>query len=236
MELITFDFEQSAVRVVTLDGEPWFVAADVAAILGYERAHDMTRNLDDDERCVSRLKGAQNVPTLGGDQEHSIISESGLYNAIFRSRRDEARAFRRWVTGTVLPELRRTGGFAMAPATIMLDDVDPTRFSLALSAVALMRRLRGTAAASALWDRLGLPSPDMVDMADGLPARIAAWVDGRDRFTADELATGLGLARPDQHLRQRLGDALRLLGFERRRMRRGQGLIWGLSRQLECVA
>ncbi len=228
MELITFDFEQSAVRVVTLDGEPWFVATDIASVLGYSLATDMTRNLDDDE------KGMHNLHTLGGDQQMLIISESGLYNAIFRSRRDEARAFRRWVTGTVLPELRRTGTFTSGPA-VTLDDADPTRFSLALSAVSLMRRLRGTAAASALWDRLGLPSPDMADAADDLPARIAAWVQGRDRFTADELAHGLGLARPDQHLRQRLGDALRLLGFDRRRMRRGQGLIWGWSRVLPSM-
>lgn len=104
-DLLTFDFGAQNVRVIVRDEAPWFVATDVASILGYSEAKDMTRNLDDDE------KGRQIVPTLGGEQDLSIISESGLYNAIFRSRRDEAKAFRRWVTGTVLPEIRRTGSF-----------------------------------------------------------------------------------------------------------------------------
>lgn len=104
--LLTFDYSADPVRIVMQHDQPWFVATDVAAILGYRNAPDMVRNLDDDE------KGTQIVRTLGGDQELTIISESGLYNAIFRSRRAEAHAFRRWVTGTVLPEIRRTGGYA----------------------------------------------------------------------------------------------------------------------------
>lgn len=232
-DLIKFDYQDAVVRVVTIDDAPWFAAPDVAGILGYNQAKDMTRNLDEDE------KGRQIVPTLGGDQELSIISESGLYNAIFRSRRDEAKEFRRWVTGTVLPEIRRTGRFALAaaptPISEPLVDVDCTRFSLALSAVSLMRKLRGNAAALALWDRLGLPAPHVIaDTGDGLPARVMLWVGGRDRFTNDELAAGLGLGNPDSTLRARFGDILRAHGFDLRRIRRGRSLAWGWVR--ECAA
>lgn len=106
--VIPFSFETSEVRAISDEqGESWFVAADVAAVLGYRNAPDMTRMLDDDE------KGTQIVRTLGGDQELTIISESGLYACILKSRRPEAKAFRKWVTGEVLPALRKTGRYAV---------------------------------------------------------------------------------------------------------------------------
>ena len=63
----------------TLGGEPWFVAADVAKILGYRSAPDMTRRLDEDE------KGYAEVRTPGGPQQMAVITEAGLYSAIFGS-------------------------------------------------------------------------------------------------------------------------------------------------------
>jgi prophage antirepressor-like protein len=104
-DLLNLTFENKPVRIILRDGSPWFAATDVAEILGYSHAPHMVRALDDDE------KGVHNVDTLGGNQDMTIISESGLYNAIFKSRRTEAKAFRRWVTATVLPEIRRTGRF-----------------------------------------------------------------------------------------------------------------------------
>lgn len=67
------------------------------------KAKDMTRNLDDDE------KGRQIVPTPGGDQELLVINESGLYSAILRSRKAEAKRFKKWVTAEVLPAIRKHG-------------------------------------------------------------------------------------------------------------------------------
>ncbi|MDO5730777.1 MAG: phage antirepressor KilAC domain-containing protein [Corynebacterium sphenisci] len=89
-------------------GEPRWVAADVAKVLGYSTAKDMTRNLDADE------KGGQNVPTPGGSQMMTVITESGLYAAVLKSRRPEAVEFRRWVTQEVLPSIRRHGGYLTA--------------------------------------------------------------------------------------------------------------------------
>lgn len=100
-----FIFNGSGVRVETIEGEPWFVAKDVSDILGYRDAANMVRNLQDDE------KGTHTVRTLGGDQKATIINESGLYNAIFRSKRAEAQAFRKWVTSEVLPSIRKDGGY-----------------------------------------------------------------------------------------------------------------------------
>lgn len=95
-----------AVRTITKDGNTWFVAKDIANVLGYREAKDMARSLDDDE------KGAHIVPTLGGEQEALIISESGLFAVILRSRRKEAKEFRKWVTSVVLPSIRQHGGYA----------------------------------------------------------------------------------------------------------------------------
>ena len=103
--LTTFAFESAALRTLDRDGQPWFVAADVAAILGFKHAPHMVRVLQDDE------KGVHKVDTLGGPQEAVIVSESGLYACIFKSRRPEAQRFRRWVTEVVLPAIRRTGRY-----------------------------------------------------------------------------------------------------------------------------
>lgn len=92
------------------DGEPMFVAKDVAVILGYRDAANMTRRLEEDE------KGTRSVSTPGGEQQMAVITEPGLYSAILGSRVPEARAFKRWVTHEVLPALRRDGGYMVARA------------------------------------------------------------------------------------------------------------------------
>lgn len=104
-EVTIFNFGKLAVRSTIKEGEVWFVAQDVAETLGYRDAANMTRMLDEDER------GTHIVSTLGGPQEVTIISESGLYACILKSQRPEARAFRKWVTGTVLPAIRKTGEY-----------------------------------------------------------------------------------------------------------------------------
>ena len=104
--VIPFDFNGARVRVVTVDGEPEFVANDLAKTLGYAEAKDMTRMLDDDH------KGRRLVPTPGGTQEMLTVTEPGMYRAIMRSQRPEAKGFERWVTGEVLPQIRKTGRYA----------------------------------------------------------------------------------------------------------------------------
>ncbi len=104
-QVIPFRFESREVRTLLIDDQPWFVASDVALALMYSEAKDMTRNLDDDE------KGRQIVPTLGGEQEMLVINESGLYSAILRSRKAEAKRFKKWITAEVLPAIRKHGSY-----------------------------------------------------------------------------------------------------------------------------
>lgn len=111
-----FNFRNtSPVRVVVgEDNEPWFVAMDVSAILGYSDTEAMTRRLDDDEKQNRQLVGF-------GNRGVSIINESGLYAAILGSIKPEAKVFKKWVTSEVLPTIRKTGQYhvnqpAMAPA------------------------------------------------------------------------------------------------------------------------
>lgn len=105
MNIELFKFNNNEVRVVTQDGEPWFVASDIAKALEYRDASNLVRGLDDDE------KGTHNVSTLGGDQALSTINEAGLYAVLLKSRTERTKQFRRWVTHEVLPAIRKHGGY-----------------------------------------------------------------------------------------------------------------------------
>jgi prophage antirepressor-like protein len=99
------------VRTILKEGEIWFIADDVAKVLKYDKATDMTRNLDDDERDM------QSLLTLGGEQKCLVINESGLYNAVLSitKRNPErfkiSRDFKKWITKTVIPSIRLDGGY-----------------------------------------------------------------------------------------------------------------------------
>jgi anti-repressor protein len=94
------------VRTVIIDGEPWFVAKDVADVLGLSDSRKSVNLLDEDERSIIPV-----TDSLGRQQETFIINEPGLYSMILRSRKPEAKAFKRWVTHEVLPEIRKTGSY-----------------------------------------------------------------------------------------------------------------------------
>ena len=100
-----FKFGHRPVRTVVRDGEPWFVSADVCAVLGYVNARQAAGRLDEDE------KGVCPIDTLGGRQQMVVINESGLHALIIGSEKPQAKAFRRWVTTDVLPAILRTGRY-----------------------------------------------------------------------------------------------------------------------------
>jgi prophage antirepressor-like protein len=108
-QLVPFSFENRTVRTVVIENEPWFVAKDVCDTLGLDQVTRALDSLDDDE--VSNLTNSKvrdfDVPNRG----LSIVNESGLYALIFRSRKPEAKRFRKWVTTEVLPQIRRTGTY-----------------------------------------------------------------------------------------------------------------------------
>ena len=101
-------FENAAfgkIRTLTIDGEPWFVAADVCRALEIGNPSMTVERLDDDE------KGISTIDTLGGKQRMTIINEPGLYSLVLSSRKPEAKAFKRWITHEVIPAIRKYGGY-----------------------------------------------------------------------------------------------------------------------------
>lgn len=127
-EIVPQTFENSefgAIRAIRdANGEPWFVASDIAKALGYRDAEKMTRRLDDDE------KGTRSVGTPGGEQQMTVITEAGMYSAILGSKVEGAKRFKRWVTHEVLPALRRDGAYVASDG----DEDDATLMARALLA------------------------------------------------------------------------------------------------------
>lgn len=105
-KLVTFENAAfGKIRTLTIDGEPWFVAADVCKALELGNPSMTVERLDADE------KGISSVDTLGGKQRMAIINEPGLYSVILCSRKPEAKAFKRWITHEVIPAIRKYGGY-----------------------------------------------------------------------------------------------------------------------------
>ena len=109
-----------SIRAIERGGQPWFVAKDVCDCLDI-RTNDAANSLDEDE------KGYESIVSLGGAQQTLIISEPGLYSLILRSRKPEAKAFKRWLVHEVIPAIRRHGVYA-TPQTVeaMLNDPETT--------------------------------------------------------------------------------------------------------------
>ncbi|NCB53186.1 MAG: phage antirepressor [Clostridia bacterium] len=107
MDEIVKLYQDHPVRIIERDGDPWFVAKDVCDILEICNSRRSTSLLDEDER------GVHTVNTPSGKQEMTVVSEAGLYSLILKSRKPEAKAFRRWVTHEVLPAIRKTGAYVV---------------------------------------------------------------------------------------------------------------------------
>lgn len=111
-KITVFENDQfGSVRTIVRDGEPWFVAADVCRALDIQNTTDAMSRLDEDE------KGVDSIYTLGGAQDLLIVNEPGLYSLVLGSRKPEAKAFKRWITHEVIPDIRKHGGY-LTPAMI----------------------------------------------------------------------------------------------------------------------
>ncbi|OMG45664.1 phage antirepressor Ant, partial [Paenibacillus macerans] len=107
-----FNFHGQQIRTIDKDGQPWFVLKDVCEALG-DLAHRVVRQRLGDDVCSTYPIS----DSIGRQQDTTIISEDGLYDVILESRKPEARAFRKWVTGEVLPTIRQHGAY-MTPSKI----------------------------------------------------------------------------------------------------------------------
>lgn len=105
-ELATFQFNEQPFAAFLLDGVPCFMAADTCTALGITNIGNALAALDDDEKGSIRI--TDGTP---GNPNKAYITEAGLYSLVLRSRKPEAKTFKRWVTHEVLPAIRRTGGY-----------------------------------------------------------------------------------------------------------------------------
>lgn len=199
--LQSFGFEGNTVRVMDQHGAPWFVAQDVCSVLQITNHRNVVAALDDDE------KGVHTMDTLGGPQLVQIVSESGLYALIFKSRKPAAIRFRKWVTAELLPVLRVTGKYLMPsaandqpPSGKPLENLETQagreQARIMLVAIRETRCIFGNSAAGSLWIRLGFPPPEHVALPKGwepspkylftIDAEIALWRDNRLVETAPD--------------------------------------------------
>lgn len=105
-EIIPFAYKDTPIRALTINEVPWWVASDVCVPLGLSNVSQALAGLDDDEKSSITINDG-----TPGSPIRAIVSEAGLYSLILRSRKPEAKAFRRWVTHEVLPSIRRRGGY-----------------------------------------------------------------------------------------------------------------------------
>lgn len=139
--LAVFNFNQNEVRTITdKNGDPWFVARDVCDVLELENITNAVKSLDDDELTLTKLKSG------GQYREMTIISESGLYALIMRSNKPQAKPFRKWVTGEVLPSIRKTGQYSIRKPGEVLTTSQIARDFKAFKSIAMTAGLKGNPA------------------------------------------------------------------------------------------
>ncbi|MGI5222992.1 BRO family protein [Nocardia sp. CA-290969] len=109
-DLMPFVYEGATVRTVVINGEPWFVLADLCVVLDIANPRNVAARLSEDQ------KGVRSVDTPGGQQPMTLVNESGMYEVVIRSDKPGAVTFRRWLTAEVLPAIRKTGNYSTAPA------------------------------------------------------------------------------------------------------------------------
>ncbi len=111
MQLQIFKYEEENhlddLTTIEIDGEIWFVASDVCALLGLSNPTTAIKPLDDDEKLTYELLRA------GQKRKVNMVSESGLYALIFKSNKPSAKKFRKWITKEVIPSIRKTGSFGI---------------------------------------------------------------------------------------------------------------------------
>lgn len=158
--LQVFTYEEKEVRTIQRNGQPWWVLKDVCEVLELSNSRMVADRLDEDE------KGVSIIDTLGGKQELTVISESGLYNVILLSRKPEARKFKRWVTHEVLPQIRKHGAYI---TTSKLEEImnDPDSWIKLLTTLKEERQEKERLQFQAAEDKPKVVFADAVSVSDG---------------------------------------------------------------------
>jgi prophage antirepressor-like protein len=214
----TFPVTGEPIRTILLDDEPWFIASDVTAILGYSNGRDAV------SRLPERMRGVGLADTPGGQQKMSVINEAGVYRLVMRSNLMAAEQFQDWLAEDVIPSIRKTGAYAV-PALSNRD--------LALMVIAeadradlAERRIAELAPAAASWEALASANGDysVADAAkiltrDGITTgerrlftalATLGWTyragDGRWRVKQTAVETGRLSELPSSHYHPRTGE------------------------------
>ena len=182
------------IRTLNLDGEPWFVAADVCKALLIVNSRDALTRIDDDE------KGVVSTDTPGGRQEVTIVNEPGLYALILSSRKPEAKAFKRWITHEVIPAIRKHGAYISpnAEAVQVTPTIEQYIASARIIATCRADRLRMVIG---LLDKAGISIP--MDTSTNFKV---------ERVNTAELQTNIRRVKDSNHMKRdeilkRLSDA-----------------------------
>lgn len=234
--LEVFTYGAADVRTILMDGEPWFSAVDVCAVLEIGNPSQAMTRLDDDERTLISNEG----------RELNVVSEAGLFSLILGSRKPEARAFKRWVTHEVLPSIRRTGSYVVETPEQLMSRALVTAQGIIASKDQQITALAPRAEA---WDELAAAEGDysVADAAKILaragvktgPQRLfdqlagIRWVhrahDGKWRAYATAVDNGYLAEKPQSHYHPRTSELIldapqvrvTIRGLERLRQRLG---------------
>lgn len=180
--VVPFRYRDAEVRVVNIDGEPWWVLADLCRALDLTRGpSQVAERLDDEVRQAYPMPDA-----LGRMQQTVLVSEPGMYEVVLRSDKEEARDFRRWVTHEVLPTIRRTGSYGTAPALPQTYAEALRELASTVEAKAAVEAERDALAPRAgAWDHLASTSTDYsVQQAATILARDPSITIGQRRLFA----------------------------------------------------
>lgn len=114
--VIPFSFEGHPVRVIEQNNEPWWMLADVCAVLDISHTPTAAKRLDDDEKSTVVINNSGNL-----NADRTVINESGLWSLVLTSRKPEAKRFKKWLTSKVIPTIRKTGGYTIAGTALSAD-------------------------------------------------------------------------------------------------------------------
>lgn len=179
------------VRSINMNGEPWFVAADVCRALEISNPSDALGRLDSDERMtLDSTEGHSGQ--RGGAQKLNIVNEPGLYTLVLGSRKPEAKAFKRWITHEVIPAIRKTGGYTIKKPD---DEVKQIR-AAAMKMNAETRRFKATVTAmkdfglsQVAMEAIGVP---LIEEFTGIKSGYRPQIERT--YSAGEIAEELGVS------------------------------------------
>lgn len=215
-----FNFQQVPLRGLLIEQQPWMVAKDLCGLLGIQNSRDTLKKvLDKDEIAVAtimatdQVAGVDNRYTRTQRRKVQVVSESGMYALVFKSRKPEAKAVRKWITGEVLPAIRKGGSYAAPEAHNPLDFLNGIFGTAGQAAPKAAPKLPLLPPVKKKhWDASHLPY-DIVALRGGQVRTVC--LAGRHWYIVKDVLNAIGThsVRPKEALAQMPTDHRRLIRF-----------------------